>query len=91
MTEREGALQQSTHLSAAIQDLEQKIQGLEAQKDQLEEDRFTAQTALQDLQSQHEEVTNDQDIHMMYNIHAQWTSLPFHVVDIFHGFFYSLW
>ena len=58
VSEREGAFQQATHLSATIQDLEQKVQALEAQKDQLEEDRFTAQTALQDLQAQHEQVRN---------------------------------
>ena len=57
VNEREGALQQATDLSATIQELEQKVQGLEAQKDQLEEDRFTSQTALQELQSQHEQVT----------------------------------
>ena len=56
VSEREGALQQATDLSATIQQLEQKVQGLEAQKDQLEEDRFTAQTALQELQAQHEQV-----------------------------------
>ena len=56
VSEREGALQQSTHLSAAVQELEQKVQALEAQKDQLEQDRFMVQTALQDLQSQHEQV-----------------------------------
>ena len=36
--EREGALEQATQLSSSIQELEQKVQGLEAQKDQLEED-----------------------------------------------------
>ena len=56
VNEREGALQQATHLSTTIQDLEQKVQALEAQKDQLEQDRFTTQTALQDLQTQHDEV-----------------------------------
>ena len=57
VSEREGALEQATQLSSSMQELEQKLQGLEAQKDQLEEDRFTAQTALQELQSQHEQVT----------------------------------
>ena len=56
VSEREGALEQATQLSSSIQELEQKLQGLEAQKDQLEEDRFTAQTALRELQSQHEQV-----------------------------------
>ena len=57
VSEREGAREHATQLSSSIQELEQKLQGLEAQKDQLEEDRFAAQTALQKLQSQHEQVT----------------------------------
>lgn len=57
VSEREGALQEATNLSAIIRDLEQKVQGLEAQKDQLEEDRFTTQSALQDLQSQYDQVS----------------------------------
>jgi hypothetical protein len=56
VSKSEGALQQA---SSSIQRLEQKLQGLEDQKDQLEEDRFTAQIALQQLQSQHEQVTGD--------------------------------
>ena len=56
VSEREGALEQATQLSASLRELEQKVQGLEAQKDQLEEDKFTTQTVLQELQSQHEQV-----------------------------------
>ena len=66
VSEREGALEQATQLSSSIQELEQKVQGLEAQKDQLEEDRFTAQTALQELQSQHEQVTGSIDCRVSF-------------------------
>ena len=54
--EREGAVKQATQLSSTIQELEQWVQRLEDQKDQIEEDRFTAQTALKKLQSQHIQV-----------------------------------
>lgn len=57
VSEREGALEQATQLSASLQKLEKKVQELEAQKDQLEEDRFTAQTALQELKSQYDQVS----------------------------------
>ena len=53
---REGAVKQATQLSSTIQELEQWVQRLEDQKDQIEEDRFTAQTALKKLQSQHIQV-----------------------------------
>ena len=54
--EKEGAVKQATQLSSTIQELEQWVQRLEDQKDQIEEDRLTAQTALKKLQSQHIQV-----------------------------------
>ena len=57
VSEREVALEEATQLSSSVLELKQKVQELEAQKDQLEEDRFAAQAALQKLQSQHEQVT----------------------------------
>ena len=68
VSEREGALEQAIQLTSSIQELEQKVQRLEAQKDQLEEDRFTARTALQELQSQHEQVTGSKTAGFRFEI-----------------------
>ena len=58
VSKREGALEQATQLLPSIQELEQKVQGLEVEKDQLGEDRLIAQMALQELQSQQHEQVN---------------------------------
>ena len=58
VTAKDTALQQIDHLSATIEDYDHKVQGLEAQKDQLEQDKYSTQTALTELQAQHETVRN---------------------------------
>lgn len=49
-------LEQREELEGKVCELERVVQGLEAQRDQLEHDKFATQTSLEQLEAQHQKV-----------------------------------
>ena len=56
MLDKDRALEQNSHLKSVIADQKHMVQGMEAQKDQLEHDIFITRTTLEKLKAEHEQV-----------------------------------
>lgn len=56
--QRDDGLERAEELSRLVADLQTRLDGLEAQAEQLEQDKFTTQGALDDLQGEHKEVNS---------------------------------
>lgn len=54
--ERDEGLRKGEELTESVATLQSRVNGLEAQAEQLEQDRFTTQGALDTLEGQHQEV-----------------------------------
>ncbi len=54
--ERDESLRKGEELNGLVATLQSRVDGLEAQAEQLEQDRYTTQGAMEALQAQHQEV-----------------------------------
>lgn len=57
MLERNTNISQKEDLGSVVRELEGKVGGLEAQKDQLEQDKYNTQSTLETLQANHDVVS----------------------------------
>ena len=55
--ERDSNLRQNEELGSLVRELESKVGGLEAQRDQLDQDKYNTQTILETLQTEHDTVS----------------------------------
>ena len=56
LTDKDHVMEQNVQLSATLSELQRTVQELEAQKDQLEHDKYSAQTSLEQLEAEHKKV-----------------------------------
>ncbi len=56
--QRDEGIQTGREMSQCLTDLQNRVDGLEAQSEQLEQDKFRTQGALDTLQNEHDEVSN---------------------------------
>ena len=63
LSDKDQVLQQNSDLNSSLLELQQLVQELEAQRDQLEHDKYVTQTSLEQLEADHEKVQPFSPLH----------------------------